>query len=48
MVGEKKANGGERDVNRVWGNAEVLENKGWLVDSAVERVKRVELRKMNS
>jgi hypothetical protein len=45
LVGEKKANGGERDLNRVWENTEVLENKGC---SEMERVKRVELQTASS
>ena len=45
MVDEKKANGGERDLNRVWENTEVLENKGCR---EMERVKRIELRTANS
>ena len=48
MVGRKKANGGERDLNRVLEIAEMLGNKGWLMDSAVELLKGVELRTASS
>ena len=42
MIGkaEKKANGGERDLNRVFEITELLENRVGLIDSAVERLKR--------